>query len=430
MFDWPWFRAAPGAPPRLRALRRWGMAALGDYLPHALALIWLLHVQLLLGLDNIAAAVRADVHPLPGAYYLAQSLPPLLMLGLASVRPLAARLGARLLPLVIVAMAILPVALTALTVDAPQRGPLTASSSFLAFRMVPIQLLAFSIVAWRYGWRQVVAFCLVFGLAFLVVNRLAWVQLSPLGVTLAVITLLINGRWATLLVDQLRIKTRALEQANQQLRHYAATLEQLTVSRERNRMARELHDTLAHTLADLAVQMETAKAYVRVDPDTARAVLDTALGSARSGLNDTRRSLKSLRANPLSELGLADALRALAAGAADAAGAELELSIADALPTLPPDSEQALYRIAQEALANIKYHAGAAKIRVALAAAGEALLLEIADDGRGFQTAAPVSAGHYGLAGMAEWAQVSGGALRIESAPGKGTMIRFEMGGG
>ena len=106
----------------------------------------------------------------------------------------------------------------------------------------------------------------------------------------------------------------------------------------------------------------------------------------------------------------------------------MPITIDAVLPTLPPDSEQAIYRIAQEALANVNYHAGAAHLTVSLTAAHGLLHLLVQDDGRGFQADSPVAAGHYGLAGMAEWAQITGGRLTITSALNQGTLVHAEIG--
>ncbi len=407
--------------------RPW-LAAHSRYLPHAVAMLWFLHIQLLLLLDSIVAAVNPAVQRLPPTYYVAHSLPPLLLLGLALILRLAMWLRDHLLTIVLVAITILPLALTPLIMDVPRQGPLTASSNVLALRMMPLQLLAFLVIAVRYRWPQVVSMSLGTSATLVLLNRLTWTQLPSGSIALYLVGFLINGRCVTLLVERLREQTEALARANQQLRHYASALEQLTVSRERNRMARELHDTLAHTLADLTVQMETAKAYARVNPETTCELLDTALISARSGLQETRRSLKSLRASPLVELGLAAALGELAQTTAEVAALRLDLTIDAVLPTLPPDSEQAIYRIAQEALANVNYHAGAAHLTVALTFAPGMIHLLVQDDGRGFQPDTPVAAGHYGLAGMAEWAQITGGRLTITSAPNQGTTVHAEIG--
>lgn len=397
-------------------------------LSQVLALLWLLHIQLLLGLDSVAVASNPMVESLPARYYIIQSLPPLIILGFGQIRSFVIRFESHLLPIILGAMTILPLALTPLIIDQPRSGPLTASTALMGFRMMPLELLAFIVIALHYGWSQMVSLCVGTSASLIMLNWLTWTQMTPGSIALSQIGFLINGRCITVIVTRLRNRTEELTQANQQLRHYASTLEQLTISRERNRMARELHDTLAHTLADLTVQMETAKAYVRINPETTSEILTTALVSARSGLHDTRRSLKSLRASPLVELGLTAALGDLAQTVAASADLRLTLRIDSVLPPLPPDTEQAIYRIAQEALANVNYHASASHLTVTLTVEHALLHLLIQDDGRGFDLNTPVAAGHYGLDGMAEWAQITGGRLTITSMPNQGTLVHAEIG--
>lgn len=397
-------------------------------LSQVLALLWLLHIQMLLGLDSVAVASNPMVESLPARYYIIQSVPPLIILGFGQIRSFVIRFESHLLPIILGAMTILPLALTPLIIDQPRSGPLTASTTLMGFRMMPLELLAFIVIALHYGWAQMVSLCVGTSASLIMLNWLTWTQMTPGSIALSQIGFLINGRCITVIVTRLRNRTEELTQANQQLRHYASTLEQLTISRERNRMARELHDTLAHTLADLTVQMETAKAYVRINPETTSEILTTALVSARSGLHDTRRSLKSLRASPLVELGLTAALGDLAQTVAASADLRLTLSIDSVLPPLPPDTEQAIYRIAQEALANVNYHANAIHLTVTLTVEHALLHLLIQDDGRGFDLNTPVAAGHYGLDGMAEWAQITGGRLIITSMPNQGTLVHAEIG--
>jgi signal transduction histidine kinase len=218
-----------------------------------------------------------------------------------------------------------------------------------------------------------------------------------------------------------------LAAAVRQLRAHAGTLESLTISRERNRVARELHDTLAHTLSGLTVQLEAARAYWAVDPARAQALLDKAQDSARQGLQETRHALTALRASPLEDLGLALALRNLAEAAAARANLDLELSLPDSLPLMPPDVEQCLYRVAQEAIANVIYHADARHMKVALCRQSDSLELVVQDDGMGFAPDATVPPGHFGLAGMRERARLVAGHLTVQSQGGAGTTVRLEI---
>jgi signal transduction histidine kinase len=213
------------------------------------------------------------------------------------------------------------------------------------------------------------------------------------------------------------------------LTHYSSTLEDLTISRERNRMARELHDTLAHTLSALSVQLETVKAYWDVDPAAAQQTLDKSLAATRSGLQETRRALKSLRASPLDDLGLALALRKMAEEAAARASLKLDLSLPEQLPALSSDVEQCVYRVAQEAIANAAHHANAQTLIVQVLVNAPQVSLLVRDDGLGFNVEQGETSRHFGLPGMRERAQLVGGQLTIDSQPGQGTAIQLTIEG-
>jgi signal transduction histidine kinase len=219
-----------------------------------------------------------------------------------------------------------------------------------------------------------------------------------------------------------------LARANAQLTHYATTLEQLATSRERNRLARELHDTLAHTLSGMAVQLEAAKTLWDMDPAQARDMLDQSLTATRSGLTETRRALQALRAAPLEDLGLVLAVCTLAESVAAQTGATLTWQGPDAarVENLSPDVEQCVYRVAQEALENVARHAGAKHLTVQLTQDKGRLTLQISDDGRGFDLSkASANNHHLGLTGMRERAEMIGGILHVESRLGNGTTIRL-----
>ena len=194
-------------------------------------------------------------------------------------------------------------------------------------------------------------------------------------------------------------------------------------------MARELHDTLAHTLSGLSVQLETTQAYLEVDPDTANELLAKSLTATRSGLNETRRALKSLRASPIDDLGLLLALEKLAESAAERGNFELSIAVPDDVSMLTTDEEQCIYRIAQEALENAVHHADAEHVKVQLSIDSEEVILSIEDDGTGFEIGKINTEGHYGLSGIRERAQIAGGHLTIASKPGQGTRIELRLQG-
>ncbi|MEM6284470.1 MAG: sensor histidine kinase [Chloroflexota bacterium] len=216
----------------------------------------------------------------------------------------------------------------------------------------------------------------------------------------------------------------ALIEKNTQLVHYAATQEQLATTRERNRLARDLHDTLAHTLSGIEIQLKALEVLLRSDLDAARQTLKQTRAHTRHGLQSARRALHDLRARPLEELGLRLALQRLAKQAADRAGVTLELQINTQLHELSPSAEQQLYRIAEESLNNAVRHANATHFEVALKNQGQHCVLRIKDNGRGFDPEMPVEEGHFGLQGIRERAALIHASISIESQPRHGTCIQ------
>jgi signal transduction histidine kinase len=192
-------------------------------------------------------------------------------------------------------------------------------------------------------------------------------------------------------------------------------------------MARELHDTLAHSLSATAVQLEAVKALWDDDPDRAKAMVDQSLEGARTGLGEARRAIQALRASPLEEWGLAGALRHLGTAVESRSSLTVGFDIDGELGEIAPHLEQAIYRITDEAITNAVRHSQASRVEVLLDAKGRRLRLEVSDDGHGFDPSADVPNGHVGLEGMRERAQMVGGSLVVDSAPSSGTTVRFEV---
>jgi two-component system NarL family sensor kinase len=216
-------------------------------------------------------------------------------------------------------------------------------------------------------------------------------------------------------IERARLHARRLESAQ---------------TEERNRLAREIHDTLAQDLSAIAFQLEAAEALLaqQAEPERVRRSVSAALDLARKGLEETRRSVLDLRAAPLEGRTLPAALTALAAGA-EAPAVTFEAAGADASTRtlLPPAVEVGLYRIAQEALQNALHHAAAARILIRLEASPDRVRLTIQDDGRGFAMEGAAAASRFGLVGMRERAHLLGGSFQIESSPGAGTRITVEV---
>ena len=295
------------------------------------------------------------------------------------------------------------------------------------------------LVAWQYDFRAVLLFTLGTSALEITLNLLIPQQIITLeqfgGITnqmiaigslvLRTFSFLIIGFVITRLVSAQRRQRKALAEANIKLVQYAATVEQLTISRERNRLSRELHDTLAHTLSALVVQIDAVMAVWEPIPARAGEMLAGMLESTRRGLDETRRSLRALRAAPLEEMGLALALSALAEDFAARKGMSLDLDVPEDIDNPPPEIEHGFYRVAQEALENVVQHAGAQQVRVKLEEYKGNLTLTVADDGRGFNTEKESSEQQLGLLGMYERAELIGAQLEVISEVDEGTLVRL-----
>lgn len=323
--------------------------------------------------------------------------------------------------------------------DIPSFAPL-----LMAWQLLPILLIPVVLTAWQYGFRAALAviigtllldggLALLFGEPGLAMSALATEASLDLNRSRALalfsrtITLLVAGYMVARLVTAQRQQRAALAQANARLVGYAVTLEELAASRERNRLARELHDTLAHTLSATAVQLEAVDALWESAPAEARQRLTASLATTRAGLAETRRALQALRASPLEDLGLDLAIRELGASVAARNRLAVDVRTPERSEPLSPAVEQCVYRVAQEALENVARHAMAQRVRVDLAVEGRRVVLTVTDDGRGFDVAAAQAEDHLGLRGMRERAELVGGALEVTSTAGEGVTVRLTV---
>jgi len=196
----------------------------------------------------------------------------------------------------------------------------------------------------------------------------------------------------------------------------------LARAEERTRLAREIHDTLAQGLTAIALNIEGAMHRLETDPAQARERLDRALGMARENLEDARRSVLDLRgASRLEGKPLAEALAGLARSFTSDSGVPVRVAAVHT-QRLPLRIEAELFRVAQEALTNVRRHAHAREVEVALRKRGSTLTLSVRDDGRGFSPRTRAGETH-GIVGMRERAKLLGGRLQVSSAPGRGTRI-------
>jgi len=195
---------------------------------------------------------------------------------------------------------------------------------------------------------------------------------------------------------------------------------------ERKRIARELHDDLQQSLAAIRSNLTALLQAPPLPADEVAVLLEETHMLAGAALEATRRSIDELRPQMLEDLGLRPALESLASRFARRNGIDCRFIAAYDLPAdeaFPPELATCLYRVAQEALANVIKHAHATQVRIGMRPAPGGVLLRIADDGRGMSAGAQKKPSAFGLLGMRERVQAVGGVLRIESAPQIGTRI-------
>ncbi|MCO6452524.1 MAG: sensor histidine kinase [Caldilineales bacterium] len=217
-----------------------------------------------------------------------------------------------------------------------------------------------------------------------------------------------------------------LTEAHIQLQAYAGQAEELAIAKERNRLARELHDSVAQALYGMNLQAEAAaRKLIAGQTDAVMADLRDIQESSHQSLQETRLLIYELRPPLLDETGLAAALNARLDAVESRSGLRIVNEMED-VGRLPAQIEVGLYRIAQEALNNVVKHAAASEVRVSLTRIDSHIVLEISDNGSGFEPENAAGSGGLGLAGMAERAALVGGALAVTSASGQGTTIRAE----
>jgi len=189
---------------------------------------------------------------------------------------------------------------------------------------------------------------------------------------------------------------------------------------ERVGIARDLHDEVGQVLTGVLLQLNS----IAEGAPEHRDELDQAREAVRRALDEVRRISRELRPEMLEHLGLVSALTELSTSFARVAGVRVDRDFAASLPKLAPETELAVYRVAQESLTNVARHAQASRARIALEPGHDSVVLRVTDDGRGF-AGSPIE--HGGLRSMRERAVLVGGALAIKEAPDGGVEIRLEV---
>ncbi|MEM9954525.1 MAG: sensor histidine kinase [Chloroflexota bacterium] len=289
-------------------------------------------------------------------------------------------------------------------------------------------LIPLIITAWQYSMNAVFLYCTSISALFIALYRLFETQHHDNTILLQLIvfqfvTYMIVGVLINQLMREQRHQKQMLQQANENLLDYAATLEKLGIVRERNRLARELHDTLAHTQSAVIIQMEGIEALWEKNPQRAHKMFQQSLQAMRTGLQETRRALEALRATSLEDMGLRIALRNLLQSVEERASFELSYQLADDLENLPVSIENAVFRVIQEALTNVIRHAQATSVDVKLENKAGVLKLSVDDNGIGFSVDQVETQQHFGISGMREHAREIQADFVLKSSPGSGTAI-------
>lgn len=246
-----------------------------------------------------------------------------------------------------------------------------------------------------------------------------------LMVTLAVVRALhVNA-----LLREVNARQRLIDELSSARAELSAGERRAGVLEERQRLARDLHDTLAQDLAGIILHLQAAEQALPTvaegDLSLARQHVARAQDAARQSLEEARRFLRALRPEALEQASLPDAIARVARRVGEETGLAIQVTVVP-LPRLRPEAEVTLLRAVQEALANARKHASAQRIEVRLCARDGQAVLEVQDDGRGL-SGSPSRDGGYGLAGVRERVAELGGGVTLDSRPGAGVLLRVAL---
>lgn len=292
---------------------------------------------------------------------------------------------------------------------------LTLAAPSFAWCAVPIAFAVLQVLAFEWAVATVVAMTVLLSAAWVrITDGVDPVQVAgPIGVALVTV----------LAYRALDLESRARQQAQAELGALA----------ERTRLSREIHDSVGQGLSSINLLLQAADQAWEAQPGAARGHVRTAAATARDGLDEVRRVVRDLAPADLADDPTGSALSAALRSAADqsAPGLDVEVRVHGAPLELRADLAAALVRSARGALANVVEHAGATRVALTLTYQDDEVVLDVRDDGRGFDPAQVRASGlrGRGLAGIGDRAAGLGGRADVESAPGEGTTVsvRFPL---
>jgi signal transduction histidine kinase len=304
-----------------------------------------------------------------------------------------------------------------------------AQESIFIFLFFILSAQAMVSLPTRAGLRWIALFAVVTGVGNFLNNSDLWNSLLNTVVNAA--GFLFFGAFGNALMRAEMARTESqqlladLQDAHRQLQAYAERVETLAVVEERNRLSREMHDTLGHRLTVSIVQLEGAGRLIDRDPRRAAQMVGTVREQLVEGLEELRQTLAALRSPLTAGVSLPRMIQTLATDFAQATQIEIQTDLPDQLPDLSEAQRNAIFRTAQEGLTNAQRHARATCVTVTIESTADLIRLIIQDDGIGFDPASRASG--IGLHGMRERANYLHGKLEIDSQPGKGTTLTLTL---
>jgi signal transduction histidine kinase len=232
------------------------------------------------------------------------------------------------------------------------------------------------------------------------------------------------GIWISVIIEQSARRRQLIDKLEAAQAELAAAERREGALEERQRLAREIHDTLAQGFTSIVLHLETAEQALPGDLEKLRKHIDLARSTARTSLDQARRVVQDLRPDLLEKQSLPEAIERSAARWSDEAGIQVTTKTTGNRIILHPDIEVTLLRAAQEALNNIRKHAQATAVQLTLSYMDDLVILDVQDNGVGLHGAQPSSlSGGYGLRAMRERVEICGGSLALESDLGEGTTV-------
>ena len=315
------------------------------------------------------------------------------------------------------------------------QGALAGILMFLipGWTMFPVLYCIFSFQAILYlspnpGVIWIVIYVLVTAASFAI--RIRWAE-GPIAIVLYGAINAFFGAYAYALrrANAARRESQALlaelQEAHSQLQDYALRAEELAVIEERNRLAREMHDTIGHRLTVASVQLEGAQRLCPSDPEQAASMIGTVRQQVREALTELRATVATLRTPIEADLQLRSSLKRLIKHFEEATGLTVHRVLPEEMPNLPHAHRLALVRTAQEALTNVQKHADASQVWFVLSIRNSTITLLISDDGRGLRSGGKPAG--YGLQGLRERASQLKGELYLEPRQGGGSQLSLRL---